>query len=1137
MPSYKVKTDQGNFKVTLDSEPSSPEQLNELMQLHLSGQAADQRIVEDKAETARLKTERPIPEVTPQKTIGRSIASGISGIPGGLWNAAKTIGKAAITQPEGGFFNLGSSPEKSLERLKDVGQGAASGLSLGIYEPPPATSEEQAARRVGGTVAGSIAPFSAMTRAGQAAGLGRVGSNVIAGTATGAARPLSQGDIYGAIEGASAGAGAALLPEALTAPGKAVRAVRGTAAAAPVTAEVAAAKPLVKAGNIPNEETVGRVADSLLSKPVGKREAGEFFQGKYKELKKTASQEGGAKYDEAAKIAGDTMHQRPGLGQAMNQLVEENGALKDFLGGAPQRAVKEIKGKGLADQPITTTRQRSGTSAIQLEEGFFEKYKNYFPPTRQAAPTPIADILEQAPAPMAAPTPRVGRGITDITPEERLAAVETAAKRPIEKIVMGKSGVRGMNDRPSAERVPISETAYPEGRAGISYPSPQEKQNTSTYLAAAGYKPPPRRLAEPAAGPNIMPLELWRDITSGKLSEPHATVADMIVDRQKIRAAGRAASSTGHYNEARQLGMLEKGITADIEASSPAVSKSIKEADAFWRDEYIPRFGFRAIPTKGAGRSPEDVVNFFFRKESSKSAEAAAESLQKTIQNPADAAKLSRAWIDNIVQKSADKKTGQFSNDKFLTEYLSYPDKVREIAAGGPKAKQQLDGIAQLMQQANVEKGVQPNQLMTRVGGRATTAGLLSIGYGTVAGNPAAVAGGVVTIGAGALTRLLASPKGRETVMGAMNATGRTGRDATIWATKINALLKENGEKKSPPTEPQSMGSDILGSIVPPWAQQEYRQMKQNPEEYLKTGVRKPPPLVEDMPGTVSSLAGAMPLAFHGTPHTWAENKPDISKVGTGQGAQSYGHGLYFAENPEVAGSYAKTLGESVSVKGKHVYRAIDQTTAGDSPISSGATNLLQGSDWDLASATKKASDTFAQSKDPYFARIVDEFKQLKQSDIVRKSGSTYQVNIPDEHVAKMLDWDKPLSEQAPEIKKALETFKFRKNDDPTGEQIYRRLQESFPSKGFDLGERSMEPGQQASALLQKYGIPGIKYLDQGSRTVGKVSQNQETGKWFVSMVGQAFDTKGAAMKEAEKQVTRNFVVFDPEIVRDVKRQ
>ena len=44
--------------------------------------------------------------------------------------------------------------------------------------------------------------------------------------------------------------------------------------------------------------------------------------------------------------------------------------------------------------------------------------------------------------------------------------------------------------------------------------------------------------------------------------------------------------------------------------------------------------------------------------------------------------------------------------------------------------------------------------------------------------------------------------------------------------------------------------------------------------------------------------------AYHGTPHSF--DKFDMSKIGTGEGAQAYGHGLYFAESPDVADEYRR---------------------------------------------------------------------------------------------------------------------------------------------------------------------------------------------------------------------------------------
>jgi len=51
---------------------------------------------------------------------------------------------------------------------------------------------------------------------------------------------------------------------------------------------------------------------------------------------------------------------------------------------------------------------------------------------------------------------------------------------------------------------------------------------------------------------------------------------------------------------------------------------------------------------------------------------------------------------------------------------------------------------------------------------------------------------------------------------------------------------------------------------------------------------------------------GSRIRAYHGSPHNF--ERFDLSKIGTGEGAQVYGHGLYFAENPAVAEDYKQSL-------------------------------------------------------------------------------------------------------------------------------------------------------------------------------------------------------------------------------------
>ena len=48
---------------------------------------------------------------------------------------------------------------------------------------------------------------------------------------------------------------------------------------------------------------------------------------------------------------------------------------------------------------------------------------------------------------------------------------------------------------------------------------------------------------------------------------------------------------------------------------------------------------------------------------------------------------------------------------------------------------------------------------------------------------------------------------------------------------------------------------------------------------------------------------------WHGSPHDIPMGRSMLmEKIGTGEGAQAYGHGLYVAEGKNVADTYAKSL-------------------------------------------------------------------------------------------------------------------------------------------------------------------------------------------------------------------------------------
>jgi hypothetical protein len=121
------------------------------------------------------------------------------------------------------------------------------------------------------------------------------------------------------------------------------------------------------------------------------------------------------------------------------------------------------------------------------------------------------------------------------------------------------------------------------------------------------------------------------------------------------------------------------------------------------------------------------------------------------------------------------------------------------------------------------------------------------------------------------------------------------------------------------------------------------------------------------------------------------------------------------------------------------------------------------------------------------------ELKRLLDEDSLKSEGNLYTVDLlPDE--ANFLDWDKPLSEQSDSVKAFMDRVAEKvpfdgiiKNSDGTLEQDAsgRMLYEWLTKQ-----QKGTNREFQVSDLLNKNGIPGIKYLDAGSRSAGEGSRN-----------------------------------------------
>lgn len=215
---------------------------------------------------------------------------------------------------------------------------------------------------------------------------------------------------------------------------------------------------------------------------------------------------------------------------------------------------------------------------------------------------------------------------------------------------------------------------------------------------------------------------------------------------------------------------------------------------------------------------------------------------------------------------------------------------------------------------------------------------------------------------------------------------------------------------------------------------------------------------------------------FHGSPHRFA--KFDKAKIGTGEGAQAFGHGLYVAESPETAQMYRASVAAG---NGKSF--GLD-----DGPVKGIATLI--------AARGAKGEDMARKAYTGKVQNIDAAINEAKQA--VEGNSYLYKVDIPDEAVPKMLDWDKPLSEQAPEVRSAI----MKEMPNYTSGVDKRKASDAY----FALADREIQKRKvgangeytslptgfneydEASKLLNSMGIPGIKYLDAGSREGGGAS-------------------------------------------------
>lgn len=247
----------------------------------------------------------------------------------------------------------------------------------------------------------------------------------------------------------------------------------------------------------------------------------------------------------------------------------------------------------------------------------------------------------------------------------------------------------------------------------------------------------------------------------------------------------------------------------------------------------------------------------------------------------------------------------------------------------------------------------------------------------------------------------------------------------------------------------------------------------------------------------------AIPVS-HGSPHVF--DRFDMSKIGTGEGAQAYGHGLYFAEGYDspTAQSYAKALMDQMPDAVNHsIARFVGKNPPShdeiaDELISAGFPRDKVSSD--LTSLIRQIS----LGTDPYDGSVTNAVlnKYDELGKLVPSEGHVYNADLKWPDPAReasdplsghhFLNWDAPLSEQPSIIQDKFHTLKPHNVNLNMSGGPYTDL----TVKGHDVYNylsRAYSSPEKASELLKGLGIPGIKYLDQASRRDGVGSYNYVT--------------------------------------------
>ena len=220
------------------------------------------------------------------------------------------------------------------------------------------------------------------------------------------------------------------------------------------------------------------------------------------------------------------------------------------------------------------------------------------------------------------------------------------------------------------------------------------------------------------------------------------------------------------------------------------------------------------------------------------------------------------------------------------------------------------------------------------------------------------------------------------------------------------------------------------------------------------------------MPYRLNPVRSPRIHAYHGSPHLF--DRFDSDKIGSGEGNQSYGHGLYFAGSEGTAQYYRDAL----RPKGKPLERELDLR------------DKLNAAEDVFSRAVWEGGGLFSPEQAQQYIGVIEQ--QLRDAQKARQA-YIYEVEI-DHPESALLDYSGVFAQQSPQVQSVIKELMDSagdtarlKPDQWRGQHFMAQAARHWGSgySGTWLGDVT------AAEALRSRGVPGVKYPDAVSRRRG----------------------------------------------------